>query len=210
MVHGPSTAGAQGSDLPASESATDEGLAVSSREAWTVLHGMGLGSLFLLAYTGGWVALSNLRRDRLSEAALHQEMRPLKRWFWGMALVSWCTVLSGTARVYPWYRGTPPPGMAPITPDPRGVLLSNPRTAGWHRFGMEWKEHIAWIAPITATAVAASVSHFGPELADRPSERRTLLAWYNVSFLTAAVAGLLGAFINKAASFREVGNAEGA
>jgi hypothetical protein len=189
-------------------SLSGEGLAVSNREAWAIIHGMGLGALFLLAYTGGWVALSNLRRDRLSDAVLQREMRPLKRWFWGMALVSWCTVLSGTVRVYPWYRGTPPPGMAPVTPDPRGVLLADPHTAGWHHFGMEWKEHIAWIAPITATAVAASVHQLGPELADRPRDRATLLAWYHTSFLTAAVAGLLGAFINKAASLREVGDAK--
>jgi hypothetical protein len=184
------------------DSLGDDGLAITSREAWAVLHGMGLGALFLLAYTGGWVALVNLRRDRLTKTVLRSEMRPLKLWFWGMAIVSWLTAISGTVRVYPWYRGTPPPGSPPVTP-PQSVLLADPKTAGWHRLGMEWKEHVAWIAPITSTAVAASVTYFGPELADRPRERQTLLAWYHLAFLTAAVAGVLGAFINKVASFNE-------
>jgi hypothetical protein len=185
-------------------------LSISLREAWTVVHGMGLGALFLLAYTGGWIGLAGLRRDRLTEAGLRAQMRPLQCWLWGMALVSWATVLSGTMRVYPWYRGTPPPDMLPITPDPRTRLLADLRTAGWHRFGMEWKEHVAWIAPITSTAVAAAVTQRGPTLADRPSERHTLLVWYHVSFLAAAVAGVLGAFINKAASFRNEGGVDGA
>jgi hypothetical protein len=190
------------------EAAAGAGMAVTSREAWTVVHGMGLGALFLLAYSGGWVALSNLRRERLSEEVLHQEMRPLKRWFWGMALVFWCTVLTGTFRGYPVYRGTPPPGVPPLTPSPRSVLLDNPRTARWHSFGMEWKEHVAWLVPMTSTAVAASISSFGPDLADRPRERKTLLAWFHLSFLMAAVAALFGAFINKLAPIRETSHAE--
>jgi hypothetical protein len=185
-------------------------LSISTREAWTVLHGMGLGAAFLLAYTGGWVGLAGLRRDRLTEAGLQARMRPLRLWLWSMALVSWATVLSGTVRVYPWYRGTPPPGMPPVTPDPKSVLLRNPETAGWHHFGMEWKEHIAWIAPIASTAVAGAVTQYGTDLADHPRERHALLAWYHVSFLAAAVAGALGAFINKAASFRDEGSANGA
>jgi hypothetical protein len=184
-------------------------LSISSREAWTVVHGMGLGAMFLLAYTGGWIGLAGLRRDRLTEAGVRARMLPLKCWLWAMALVSWCTVLSGTLRVYPWYRGTPPPDMPPITPNPRSVLLADPRTAGWHRFGMEWKEHIAWIAPITSTAVAAAVTQRGTALADRPGERHTLLAWYHVAFLAAAVAGVFGAFINKAAPVRDEGGVDG-
>jgi hypothetical protein len=185
-------------------------LSFSIREAWTVLHGMGLGAMFLLAYSGGWIGLAGLRRDRLTEAGLQARMRPLRVWLWIMALVSWSTVLSGTLRVYPWYRGTPPPGLPPITPDPKSVLLANPRTAGWHHFGMEWKEHVAWIAPIASTAVAGAVTQYGADLADRPQERHALLAWYHVAFLAAAVAGAFGAFVNKAASFRNEGSTNGA
>jgi hypothetical protein len=184
------------------------GLTFSSREAWAVLHGMGLGALYLLAYTGGWIGLAGLRRDRLTKSGVQARMRPLRLWLWSMALVSWATVLSGTVRVYPWYRGTPPPGMPPVTPPPKSVLVGNPRTAGWHHFGMEWKEHVAWIAPIASTAVAGAVTQRGTALADHPGERHALLAWYHVSFLAAAVAGGLGAFINKAASFRGEGDGE--
>lgn len=186
------------------------GLTISIRDAWAVLHGMGLGALYLLAYTGGWIGLAGLRRDRLSELGLQARMRSLKLWLRGMALVSWATVLSGTVRVYPWYRRTPPPGTPPITPDSKRVLLENPRTAGWRRFGMEWKEHVAWIAPIASTAVAGAVTQRGTALADHPEERHALLAWRHVSFLAAAVAGVLGAFINKAASLRGQGDSKDA
>jgi len=185
-------------------------LTISTREAWTVLHGMGLGAAFLLAYTGGWVGLASLRRERLAEAGVQARMRPLRFWLWSMALVSWATALSGTVRVYPWYRGTPPPGEPPVTPAPKSVLLSHPETAGWHQFGMEWKEHIAWIAPIASTAVAGAATQYGMGLADHPRERHVLLAWYHAAFLAAAVAGALGAFINKAASFRNEGTADDA
>jgi hypothetical protein len=146
------------------------GLTISSREAWAVLHGMGLGAFYLLSYTGGWIGLAGLRRDRLTQSGIEARMLPLKLWLWSMAMVSWATVLSGTVRVYPWYRGTPPPGTPPVTPDPKSVLLGNPRTAGWHHFGMESKEHIAWVAPIASTAVAGAVTQYGAELADHPRE----------------------------------------
>lgn len=37
---------------------------------------------------------------------------------------------------------------------PGSILLANPATKDWHNFAMEWKEHIAWLAPILATVVA--------------------------------------------------------
>ncbi len=60
--------------------------------------------------------------------------------------------------------------------------------------GMEWKEHIAWIAPILATAVAFIVWRYEGKL------RNVLIAVFMLAFSTAAVAGLLGAFITKAAA----------
>jgi hypothetical protein len=37
----------------------------------------------------------------------------------------------------------------------------DPSTADWHTFGMEWKEHVAWIAPILATVAAGLVVYYG-------------------------------------------------
>ena len=82
---------------------------------------------------------------------------------------------------------------------PRNLLLSKPATAEWHKFGMEWKEHVAWLAPILATAVAYMVTRYGARLAKDNQVRRAVIVLFTIAFMTAAVAGLFGALINKAA-----------
>jgi ssDNA-specific exonuclease RecJ len=64
---------------------------------------------------------------------------------------------------------------------------------------MEWKEHIAWIAPLLATAAAFTVSYYGISLIKHHSIRKALLVFFTASFLIAGIAGALGAFITKAA-----------
>ena len=61
--------------------------------------------------------------------------------------------LSGAYIIYPWYRAVAPPG-ADLALYPKLLLTAHPFTAGWHNFGMEWKEHVAWIAPMSSTMVA--------------------------------------------------------
>jgi hypothetical protein len=78
-------------------------------------------------------------------------------------------------------------------------LLKSSNLAGWHNFGMEWKEHVAWLAPILATAVAFIVVRYGSQLAKEPRMRQALITFFTLAFLAAAVAGLFGAFITKAA-----------
>jgi hypothetical protein len=107
-------------------------------------------------------------------------------------------VIVGTYVVYPWYRATPPKG-ADLTALPRSYLLDNPNLATWHTFGMEWKEHIAWLAPMLATAVAFIVVRYGAQLARESRIRQALMTFFTLAFLAAAVAGLFGAFITKAA-----------
>jgi hypothetical protein len=67
---------------------------------------------------------------------------------------------------------------------------------------MEWKEHVAWIAPIAATVVAYVVSYYGPRLAGESRVKQVLLWFFVVAFVTAAIAGVFGAFINKIAPIR--------
>jgi hypothetical protein len=90
----------------------------------------------------------------------------------GHGRLAWVTVLTGTWIIYPWYRealaGETCAGCAglslPEAPRVRRRISCSPtcRTGVWHTFGMEWKEHIAWIAPILATAVAFLVTYYGP------------------------------------------------
>lgn len=176
-------------------------MSLTLRELWGVIHGMGLGALFLIAFAGGLAGLWSLRPELVTAEGVKERLTRLKFGTWLMAAVAWLTVLSGTYIVYPWYRDQPPEG-ADLAFYPRSLLLSDPSTAGWHKFGMEWKEHVAWIAPILATAVAYIVTRYGPELVHQPRLRRILVWLFTASFAAAAVAGLFGAFITKVAPVR--------
>jgi hypothetical protein len=167
-------------------------------ELWTALHGMVFGAVFLLAFAGGLAGLYGLRSEWLTTAGIKDDVRRLTAGTWIMAIVAWLTVIVGTWIVYVPYRAEPPEG-ADLTKYPKSYLTSDPSTAGWHEFGMEWKEHVAWISPMLATAVAFVVLYYGLELAERPYLRRALIVLFTLSFVAAGIAGLFGAFITKAA-----------
>ncbi len=174
---------------------------LTSKELWAIIHGMGLGALFLLAFGGGVAGLWSYRPEWVTAAGIQERVRRLTAGTWVMAIVAWLTVITGTYIVYPWYRAAPPQGTTgPALQDfPRYFLLANPRLAEWHNFGMEWKEHVAWMAPMLATAVAAIVLANGVRLADRPQLRRAVMILFALAFAAAAIAGLFGALITKAA-----------
>jgi hypothetical protein len=170
-------------------------MSLTERETWTVIHGMVLGAAFLLAFAGGLAGLYSLRPGLITAQGIAERTRRLVIGTWAMAVVAWGTVITGTWIVYPWYRED-------IATSPRSLLLADPSRASWHTFGMEWKEHIAWIAPLLATAVAFAVTYYGRRLIRHQTVRRALLAMFIASFGTAAVAGAFGAFINKVAPIR--------
>jgi hypothetical protein len=176
-------------------------MSLSFRDLWTVIHGMGLGALFLLAFAGGMAGLYSLRPEWVTVQGLQERIRRMIAGTWIMALVSWLTVISGTWLVYIWYRAPAPQGATRdvLTQFPRNFLLSDPSTALWHTFGMEWKEHVAWLAPVAATAVAYVVWRYGDHLAHMPKVRHACMVLFSVAFFAAAVAGIFGAFINKTA-----------
>jgi len=64
---------------------------------------------------------------------------------------------------------------------------------------MEWKEHVAWLAPMFATTAAFTVAYYGMKLARQGRVRRLAIGLFVLAFATAAVAGLLGALITKIA-----------
>ncbi len=170
-------------------------MSISVREGWTVLHGMIFGAAFLLAFAGGLAGLYSLRPQWITAEGIKERMTRLKLGLWGMAIVAWATVISGTFIVYPWYRVKDPTSA-------RSILLADPSTAQWHTFGMEWKEHVGWLAPIAATVVAFAVTYYGSSLAKKVGERRALMIFFVVAFVAAGAAGVFGAFINKIAPVR--------
>ena len=175
-------------------------MSLTDRELWTAIHGMVLGAGFLLAFTGGLAGLYGLGHDWLTHGGLLADLRRLVAGTWIMAILAWLTVVVGTWIVYPWYRAEPPVGEeVDLTHYPRSFLLENPDLAAWHNFGMEWKEHVAWMSPILATAVAYVVLRYGLRLSETPEVRRAMIVLFTRAFIAAGVAGLFGAFITKAA-----------
>jgi lipopolysaccharide export LptBFGC system permease protein LptF len=172
---------------------------LTDRETWALIHGMGLGALFLLAFGGGLAGLWSLREKYLTTEGLTERSPRLLIGTIGMAVVAWLAVIVGTWVVYPWYRATPPEGTTDFTDFPRSLLLASPSTADWHNFAMEWKEHVAWFAPFLATAVAFAVAYYGVQLARRGDIRRAALIFFVLAFVAAGIAGLFGALITKAA-----------
>ena len=174
---------------------------LTNRELWGLVHGMGFGALFLLAFAGGLAGLYSLRPELLTVTGMRERMTRLVAGTWLMAIAAWGTVITGTYFVYPWYRAKPPEG-ANLLDYPRYFLLDNPNLAAWHTFGMEWKEHVAWFAPILATVVAFIVLRYGKKLAEYPYLRNVVIVTFLVAFGAAGIAGLFGALITKAAPIR--------
>jgi len=186
---------------------------LTSRELWTVIHGLVLGTLFLLAFAGGMAGLWSLRPGLLTTAGIKERMTRLYVGVWVMAAAAWGAVITGTWIVYPWYRvnlstvgedayaGCVDAILPNAACSPRDFLKSNVsgNTENWHAFGMEWKEHVTWIAPILATAAAFLVVYYGPRLISRPWLRAAVIVMFVGAFAAAVVGGAFGAFLNKIA-----------
>jgi hypothetical protein len=172
---------------------------LTNREFWTLVHGMILGALFLLAFSGGLAGFYSLRPEWLTAAGVRERIIRLDIGTTVMAVVAWLTVVTGTWIVYPWYRARPPEGTTDLSGYPRAFLLADEDLEDWHEFAMEWKEHIAWIAPMLATVVAFGAIYYGRQLAYEPGIRRLLIVTFAAAFVIAGIAGLLGALITKAA-----------
>jgi hypothetical protein len=162
------------------------------RETWALIHGMILGAAFLLSFGGGLAGLYSLKPGLITDQGIVERTRRLMLGTWVMAVTAWATVVTGTWIVYPWYRDKAPTS-------PKSLLVADPATANWHNFGMEWKEHIAWMAPLLATAVAFGVTYYGRELIKHQGVRKALMVTFVAAFLIAGIAGVMGALITKAA-----------
>jgi len=168
-------------------------LELSYRESMALVHGIILGALFLLAFTGGLAEMWNLRAaNGVEDPAIPGRIRRIQIGTSLMAAVAWATVAVGTFIVYPWYRE--------MTPDsPRSRLLADPSTEDWHTFGMEWKEHVGWISPILATVVAVGTVLYGRRLVTDRRFRYIVMTLFVLAFVIAAIAGIFGALITKKA-----------
>ncbi|QNI37000.1 hypothetical protein [Edaphobacter albus] len=162
---------------------------------WTELHGLFFGAFFLLASYA--LLLESLRYYRHLPLP---ERLPLweRAYLVGAALFGWAAVISGTFVVYPWYR-SPLTAGDNIHMHPRAFLLAHASTAPLHSLGMEWKEHIALIAPLAFTAAAFLFIRCRAALREYPVLRLGVLSFAATALFATGVAGLTGALLNKSA-----------
>jgi hypothetical protein len=156
------------------------------KEWWSLVHGFVFGGGFLLSFAGVLIVMYGLRTKDLTEEGLALHVLWLRLGTAAMAIAAWGTVFLGTWVMYPWYRT-----------EVRAGLLSDPSTKNWDRFGMEWKQHLAWITPFLATTVAFLALYYGARVARERRLRLLMLALFVGAFAAAAISGLFGALITK-------------
>ena len=170
---------------------------ITARALWTLIHGLGFGALYLLVCSGALVELYRFTTSSASPESTPGRERFLKAYLLTMVVLAWAAVLTGEYVIYPWYRAAPPPGTTGLAMFPQRLLMSSPTTIGWHSLGMEWKEHVAWFAPISITMVAFVFIRYGRGLKNHPQLRAAVLSFAVASFVAAGIAGFFGAMINK-------------
>ncbi|MGB8029582.1 MAG: hypothetical protein WCF30_07940 [Terracidiphilus sp.] len=170
---------------------------ISLRGLWTMIHGMGFGALYLMACSGALVELYRRYSWPLGPEIKVEDERFMRIYLTAMAVLAWLTVLTGAYIIYPWYRAVPPPGAAMLAEFPQRLLMSSPSSAAWHSVGMEWKEHVAWLVPISITMAAAVFSQYRRSLRIHPELRAAVIGFVWISLFAAGVAGFFGAMLNK-------------
>ncbi|MBI5077956.1 MAG: hypothetical protein HZB11_01130 [Candidatus Yonathbacteria bacterium] len=174
---------------------------ISLRDLITVFHGMGFGALFMLAFSGAIAELYRMSAVGAPTPTPQGQML-LRVFLYAMVVLAWATVLSGAYFIYPWYRAVPPLGTLDLGLYPKALLMASPSTSLWHSIGMEWKEHVAWIAPIAMTMVAYIFMKYSSVLAKHRQIRTAALVFTIAAFVATAVAGAFGAFLSKYAPIR--------
>lgn len=175
---------------------------ISTHDLMTVLHGMGFGALFMLAFSGALAELYRVSGPGAATFVSTREQTLLSFYLAAMVILAWFTVFSGAYIVYPWYRAVPPAGVADLADYPRRLLLSSGKTSEWHNVGMEWKEHVSWLAPIAISMVAYVTMKYGRSITRHRNMRIAVLGFALAAFVATGVAGAFGAFLNKYAPTR--------
>ncbi len=150
-------------------------MAISKYDLVTLLHGLAFGGFFLMAvYALGYQMFSD------------EKLNVNKNYLFLIIGIGWIILLLGTYVIYPWYKA-----------NPEKLLLANPNQAKWQTFGMEWKEHVAWISVILISATCHILAHFKKQAFEDSRIRLALRTFLVVAFLSASVAGIFGALIAK-------------
>jgi hypothetical protein len=170
----------------------------SERSIWTMAHGIGLGGAALLGLAAALFYLY-AARPVPDPAGNETGSRAFAMVTVFSAVMLWLTVIIGTYIIFPPYRATPPAGMTDLSQFPRALVLATPSTAWLHRFAMEIKEHMPWIASMLTTAVAFIAVRYRRTALTNRSLRQMMLVLLAMSFGVVTFVSLLGVFVNKVA-----------
>ncbi len=122
---------------------------VSAKEGWTIVHGLVVGTVFMVAFAGGVAGLWSLREELVTLEGIKERLRRLYLGVWGMAIIAWVTVVTGTYVVYPWYRAKPPEGTTDLTFYPRSFLLADPDKRVTRMYGvlnpLGWARRVTFV-----------------------------------------------------------------
>jgi hypothetical protein len=161
---------------------------ITTAQFWFFLH-MGVGVIWIHAFAGGIAGLVGSRTSRLKEHLRRSSTVAL-------SAIAWVAVVTGTYFVYPGYRAKPPDGLTDLAAYPKYSLLDTPHLGFWHQFGMEWKEHIGWMTPFLATAIAFIVLRYGRRVTADSTVRKSIAGLFVVAAGGALVAAVFGGAIN--------------
>ena len=164
---------------------------LTNREIWALVHGLVIGGPFLLGFTGALVALAGLRSDYMTAEGVRHQVTRLRIGACVMAVMAWAIVFIGTWVLLPWYHED-------VSDSPQSILLSNPEHEQSHEFADVWKTHVAFMAPILATAAARS-SYYGRSLARDRTARNVVLMLLLGAFAVSSLAALIGSLVTRAA-----------
>ncbi len=73
---------------------------ISTHDLWTVLHGMGFGALFMLAFSGALAELYRLSAPGVAIQPSQREKALLNVYLVAMVVLAWLTVFSGAYIAY--------------------------------------------------------------------------------------------------------------
>jgi len=141
---------------------------ITSRSLWTSFTAWA-SARFTVGLFGALVELYRAIA-RTTCAASERDERFLRVYLVCMAALAWLAVLTALTSSIP--------GIARYATghgNSRCISAAaadvSPTTSGWHSIGMEWKEHVAWIAPISITMAAAVALQYGRDLKNHPQLR---------------------------------------
>jgi hypothetical protein len=168
---------------------------LSTREIWALVHGLVIGGPLLLAFAAVLVSVHGLRSDLLTAEGVRERVLQLRLGAGVMAVMLWTIVLIGIWVLLPWYGEDSPDS-------PRSILVADPGTRQWHEFADVWKTHVAFMAPMLATAAATLVAYYGRTLARDRTVRNLALALFIGAFAVTSLAALIGSLVTRVAPIR--------